>query len=348
MDAGSLADLCAKHAPSGGMKDEREMGKIATQMLNGLHYLHRQHHQVHRDLKPANVMLNSSGAVKISDFGISSQLDSTAAMCSTFVGTTCFMSPERLAGDPYSYSSDVWSFGLIMLELASGKYPYSTDDQSYFKLLGMIMDNPPPSLPEGICSDAFAEFISLCLEKDAARRPAAKLLLKHPWLRECATLPAPRQRAHPPPCRRARPLPRHPPSHVRAHSARTSVQEQTQRVAAVWDAGGHEPRLNRALRCTGADALLILFRCSSPTWVPGALSVPPQLWRLGSVWCPSGARGQRQQPHEQYHASVRRRRRGGAPLCQILEVSMPAGAYPLVGDGYACRLQQLIQCTACI
>jgi len=184
MDAGSLADLCAKHAPNGGMTDEREMGKIATQMLNGLNYLHRQHHQVHRDLKPANVMLNSSGAVKISDFGISSQLDSTAAMCSTFVGTTCFMSPERLAGDPYSYSSDIWSFGLIMLELASGKYPYATDDQSYFKLLGMIMDNQPPSLPECVCSDAFAEFISLCLEKDAIRRPAAKLLLKHPWLRE--------------------------------------------------------------------------------------------------------------------------------------------------------------------
>jgi len=184
MDKGSLADLIAQYAPSGGLKDERELGKIALQMLNGLNYLHRQHHQVHRDLKPANVMLNSTGAVKISDFGISSQLDSTAAMCSTFVGTTCFMSPERLSGDPYSYSSDLWSFGLIMLELASGKYPYSSGDSSYFKLLGMIMDEPSPSLPDSEFSDAFAEFISLCLDKDPSRRPAAKLLLKHPWLRQ--------------------------------------------------------------------------------------------------------------------------------------------------------------------
>ena len=46
-------------------------------------------------------MLNAAGALKISDFGISSQLAETAAFCSTFVGTTCYMSPERLAGDEY-------------------------------------------------------------------------------------------------------------------------------------------------------------------------------------------------------------------------------------------------------
>lgn len=57
---------------------------------------------MHRDLKPANVLINSDGAVKISDFGISSQLDNTAGLCTTFVGTTCYMSPERLTGDRYS------------------------------------------------------------------------------------------------------------------------------------------------------------------------------------------------------------------------------------------------------
>ena len=106
MDAGSLADLVAREA--GGLRDEREQGKIALQILNGLHYLHRQHHQVHRDLKPANILLNSRGAVKISDFGISSQLDNTAGMCSTFVGAsrrTRTLPPHGLAASAQSVAS---------------------------------------------------------------------------------------------------------------------------------------------------------------------------------------------------------------------------------------------------
>ena len=51
MDGGSVEDLVAKHAPDGGLKDERELGKLALQMLNGLNYLHRNCHQIHRDLK---------------------------------------------------------------------------------------------------------------------------------------------------------------------------------------------------------------------------------------------------------------------------------------------------------
>ena len=76
MDYGSLQDLVDKHAGA-GLTDETELAKLAIQMLNGLNYLHRQHHQVHRDLKPANVLINSAGACKLSDFGVSKQLDTT-------------------------------------------------------------------------------------------------------------------------------------------------------------------------------------------------------------------------------------------------------------------------------
>ena len=104
-------------------------------------------------------------------------------MCSTFVGSTCYMGPERLSGRPYSYAADVWSFGLIMLELALGKYPYG-QSSSYFKLLGDIQDAPLPTVPEdGAFTPHFAEFVSLCLSKDPQRRPNANELLKHPWLR---------------------------------------------------------------------------------------------------------------------------------------------------------------------
>ena len=78
--------------------------------------------------------------------GISSQLESTNAFCSTFVGTACYMAPERLSGGAYSYSADIWSFGLILLELLLGRYPYPAAD-NYFKLLSSIMDGDAPTVP---------------------------------------------------------------------------------------------------------------------------------------------------------------------------------------------------------
>lgn len=185
MDGGSLADVITKQGPQ-GEADERRLAMIAMQMLNGLIYLHRQHHQVHRDLKPANVLVNSRGQVKISDFGISSQLDSTNGMCSTFVGTTCYMAPERLNGSNYSYGADIWSFGLIMLEMLLGKFPYP-HQENYFRLLSLIMDEEAPSVPEATFSDELAEFVNLCLNKNQIKRPSANDLSKHHWLRKHPT-----------------------------------------------------------------------------------------------------------------------------------------------------------------
>jgi len=180
MDAGSLANTI-KDNPN-GVRDERILARIGYQMLNGLNYLHRQHHQVHRDLKPANVMLNKRGQVKISDFGISSQLESTNALCNTFVGTACYMAPERLAGNSYSYAADIWSFGLILLELSLGRYPYPAAD-NYFKLLASITKGAAPIVENTELSNEFAEVVSLCLDKEPQHRPSTTDLLKHQWFR---------------------------------------------------------------------------------------------------------------------------------------------------------------------
>ena len=125
MVGGSVEDLVATHASEGGLKDEVELARVGRGIAEGLNYLHRQLHQVHRDLKPANVMLSTAGAVKISDFGISRELEDTQALCSTFVGTTCYMSPERLSGDAYSYASDIWALGITAIELIEGAPPHS-------------------------------------------------------------------------------------------------------------------------------------------------------------------------------------------------------------------------------
>lgn len=74
------------------------------------------------DIKPSNILVNSRGQVKLSDFSVSGRLsqDETAL---TLVGCAIYMAPERMRGDPYTVSSDIWSFGVTIWELAIGHYP---------------------------------------------------------------------------------------------------------------------------------------------------------------------------------------------------------------------------------
>jgi serine/threonine protein kinase len=92
-------------------------------------YIHFTKNLIHRDIKPENVLLNSRGEVKITDFGISKHLGKTQGIANTFVGTIIYMSPERILNKKYSHNCDVWSFGLMMYELATGLNPYKFDKE---------------------------------------------------------------------------------------------------------------------------------------------------------------------------------------------------------------------------
>jgi len=185
MDGGSLADLLtAAQLTGSGPLSELMLAKVCTRVLAGLQYLHRERHQVHRDMKPGNILLNSSGEVKISDFGLAAELDSTKEMCASFVGTHAYMSPERLGGKHYSFSSDIWSLGITLVECALGRYPYPAyNGSNYFVLLSQIINDPPPALPADAFSVEFRDFVSLCLRKDPSQRPPAEALLEHPFIR---------------------------------------------------------------------------------------------------------------------------------------------------------------------
>jgi serine/threonine protein kinase len=158
------------------------LGKIAEAVLGGLTYLYRTHRIMHRDIKPSNIVVNSKGQIKLCDFGVSSELEGSVA--DTFVGTGTYMAPERIKGAQYTIHSDVWSFGLTLMELAIGKFPFNNSDndehggpQSILDLLQQIVMEPAPKLPK---SDAFPlileQIVEKCLIKEPKQRPTPEEL----------------------------------------------------------------------------------------------------------------------------------------------------------------------------
>ena len=178
MDGGSLRDI-VKRLPN-PIIPEAILSKVTQQVLNGIMYLHKIKHQVHRDIKPDNVLINSSGAVKLSDFGISKELEMTMGLCNTFVGTMIYMSPERIHGKKYSYSSDIWSLGLMVIELAKGSYPYPKAS-TYIEMIENIMSSPEPNLSNQFSLE-FRDFVSHCVKKIPEERWTTVQLAAHPWV----------------------------------------------------------------------------------------------------------------------------------------------------------------------
>ncbi|KAH9608540.1 hypothetical protein KSS87_013593, partial [Heliosperma pusillum] len=182
MDGGSLLDFLRKvHTIP-----EDHLAAICKQVVKGLHYLHHQKHVIHRDLKPSNLLINHLGEVKITDFGVSAIVASTSAQANTNVGTYYYMGPERFSEETHGASSDIWSLGMVMLEFATGKYPYAISDDSwaatYFSVMQTIIEQPPPRASPDQFSPEFCSFISSCLQKDPKARLSAQQLLEHPFL----------------------------------------------------------------------------------------------------------------------------------------------------------------------
>ncbi|CAI7903832.1 unnamed protein product [Closterium sp. NIES-53] len=169
MDGGSLADVVqvTKTIP------EDVLSAITRRVLQGMQFLHTDRRMVHRDIKPANLLLNLNGVPKITDFGISTGLDHSLAMCATFVGTVTYMSPERIANQNYSFPADIWSLGLALLECGTGTFPY-TADKGPINLMLQVMEDPAPTLPPGYSAE-FQSFVNDSLEKDPFQRPTAEV-----------------------------------------------------------------------------------------------------------------------------------------------------------------------------
>mmetsp|Transcript_5753 Transcript_5753/g.13816 ORF Transcript_5753/g.13816 Transcript_5753/m.13816 type:complete len:292 (-) Transcript_5753:146-1021(-) len=179
MDRRSLKDLLHKNGPL----PEAVMSVGCKHMLAGLNYLHDTRHIVHRDIKPSNVLVSSEGMFKITDFGMSKELSDAIPQGDTWVGTSLYMSPERVGGEKHSYNADVWSLGIVTVECVVGSCPFGDGaDTCSMDALDMIVDGDPPSLPHDKFSPQAVDFVSLCCTKSSRERPGCQLLLDHPFL----------------------------------------------------------------------------------------------------------------------------------------------------------------------
>ena len=192
MNGGSLDNVLAQV----GWVPDRALAGMMFQVLWGLAYL-RTENRLHRDIKPSNILINSEGETKLTDFGISRDLKRSVAYCNTFVGTLRYMAPERINNDPYTYASEIWALGVVLIQCATGEYPYKCEFANIIECAQTLLENPSPALPVSyppFCklhrrqsktvyfSRHMRDFVRRCVAQPQ-KRATAEELLAHDWMR---------------------------------------------------------------------------------------------------------------------------------------------------------------------
>jgi len=163
-----------------GKLSETEARNIFRQLISGLQYCHT-HLICHRDLKPENVLVDASGNVKISDFGLSNIMR-PGKLCSTFCGSPIYCPPEVVLQQQYNGTMvDVWSIGVILYVMVTGGLPWRLEKNVVKNIDDLINGNY--ALPDclGISIEC-RSLIKMMLTADSKKRSTVDMIANHPWV----------------------------------------------------------------------------------------------------------------------------------------------------------------------
>ena len=151
-----------------GFLENKEAIGIAIQVAQGIAAAHEQH-IIHRDIKPQNMIISKDGTVKVADFGIARAV-SSQTMNATAVGSVHYISPEQARGGYCDERSDIYSFGITLYEMVTGRVPFEGDNTVAVALAHLEEAVTPPSQLNPMVSRGLEEIILKCTQKKPDRR----------------------------------------------------------------------------------------------------------------------------------------------------------------------------------